>query len=284
MKAIADNMDFPDFVPTKRELLVLVEYWARQATETGFFCWSNAQFGSSDSRLIRLAWHQVDRISKLIGEEEVDKAVDKARTAVGEDAGNDIFWTIYRNDGSLEDVTHIEPQNAQEYCTRAWAHTLLNQSQDALNDYNAAITMEPKDPDMYYVRGQFFQHLEHYEQAVTDLDQAIRLDAEHELARGNRADCRQALGHLEDAMKDLTMLIRLDPDDARRHFKRGCIYEEMGREEEAQQDYARSVELGISPGVIRSSRERKYLLNGTTPCNGKTPCTHGIGYGDSASR
>ena len=101
-----EALEIPEFTPTRHELLELVKSWTREATETSFFCWVNRQSGSTEIRLIRFASRRVDRIAELIGDDEVNQAVDTVIATIGEEHGNDEYWTTFQAGGSLEDVGH----------------------------------------------------------------------------------------------------------------------------------------------------------------------------------
>ena len=98
--------EIPEFTPTRHELLELVKYWTREATETRFFCWANQQSGSTEIRLIPFASRRVGRIAELIGEDEVNQAVDTVIATIGEEHGNDEYWTTFQAGGSVDDVGH----------------------------------------------------------------------------------------------------------------------------------------------------------------------------------
>lgn len=165
--------EIPEFIPTRHELLELAKYWAREATRTYFFCWSVDQSGSTEIRLIPFAWRRVERIAELLGEDEVNQAVDTAVAAFGEEQGNDVIWTTFQEGGSMEDLTHFQPQDATGYEARGLAHAFMGQFPEAVADYNQAINLNAT-ADMYSYRGQAYKMMGQNEKAIADFDRASR--------------------------------------------------------------------------------------------------------------
>ena len=61
--------EIPDFVPTRHELLQLLNFWVKEALDYEYFEFLYAQTGSTELRLIPYAWRRVNRIGELLGEE-----------------------------------------------------------------------------------------------------------------------------------------------------------------------------------------------------------------------
>ena len=180
--------EIPEFVPTRNELLELVKYWTQVATKVAWFDWIYGQTGSTEIREQHFARLRVDRIAKLIGEDEVNEAVDTAIAAMGEEPGSDIFWTIFQEGRPLEDV---------------------------VDHYAQAINLDPT-ADNFLSRGQTYQFLEQYELALADYNQAINLDAENIGALQSRADMLGRLGRISEAIEDYSTLIGLRPEEAQK--------------------------------------------------------------------
>jgi hypothetical protein len=82
------------FVPTRHELIQLVEYWERKALETEFWWFLYGQVGSSETRLRAFARRRVNRIWDLLGEEEVQQAIDRVYAEVGKDVDPKL-WDVF---------------------------------------------------------------------------------------------------------------------------------------------------------------------------------------------
>jgi len=93
--------EIPDFVPTRHELLQLLNFWVKEALDWEYFDFLFATSGSTEIRLIPFAWRRVNRIGELLGEERAKKAVEEAYAEFGKDR-NQRDWEIFMH-GSSED-------------------------------------------------------------------------------------------------------------------------------------------------------------------------------------
>ncbi len=83
------------FVPTRHELLQLVEYWERVVLKIGFWQWFiTGVVGSSDRRLREFALCRIDRIWNLLGKEEVKPAIDRVYAKFEKDV-DPRLWNIF---------------------------------------------------------------------------------------------------------------------------------------------------------------------------------------------
>ena len=86
--------EFPDFHPTKDELIILAGHWAEIAMNIEHRWHPYYQCGRSEIRRRPYAWARVDEISSLVGE-EVDVAVDAfCRTYAAEQQRSDFMCRL----------------------------------------------------------------------------------------------------------------------------------------------------------------------------------------------
>lgn len=96
------------------------------------------------------------------------------------------------------------PQDANEYVTRAQNFFRLKQYEMAIADYTEAIKIEPQYVWAIVNRGRAYQKLENYDQAIADYSEAINLfPNDAALAYKLRGDAYTFLGNNELAAKDL---------------------------------------------------------------------------------
>ncbi len=104
--------EVPDFVPTRHELLQLLNFWVKEALDYEYFEFLYAQTGSTELRLIPYAWRRVNRIGELLGEERAKKAVEKAYAEFGKNK-NQRDWEIFMH-GSSEDSKALQDEIHRE--------------------------------------------------------------------------------------------------------------------------------------------------------------------------
>ena len=111
-----DSAEIPDFVPTRHELIQLVKYWATLDIEDLFFFFLYGQTGSSERRRVAFARRRICRIATVLGEEEVQKAVEKAEQEFSKTI-DPRTWAIFKN-GTPE-----EQEAFQEEVLRSFSET-----------------------------------------------------------------------------------------------------------------------------------------------------------------
>lgn len=111
--------EVPEFVPTRHELLQLVKYWERRYLELEHFFFWSGQSGSTDIRVKPYANRRIARIAKLIGDEDVSRAIDEVWSEFAEQNPRD--WDVFLNGDEkqwkeVQEKTHREmAQQSEEY-------------------------------------------------------------------------------------------------------------------------------------------------------------------------
>ncbi len=98
----AGAVEIPSFVPTRHELIQLVKYWATQEIDCQFFWFACATIGSSEMRIEPFAARRIVRIAKLLGEDEVEKAVKQAHDEFWKDHDPETRRIFYK--GTREEI------------------------------------------------------------------------------------------------------------------------------------------------------------------------------------
>lgn len=78
--------DFPQFVPTRAELLELLKFWEDVFLGRAYFIFTTKQIGGTDLRLAPFAERRVTRIVDLLGKDAVD-AVAEVRKQFAREIG-----------------------------------------------------------------------------------------------------------------------------------------------------------------------------------------------------
>jgi len=93
-------MEVPGFVPTRHELIHLVEHWAEVRLSTIFKVFKTDVIGSTDIRKVPYSEERIRSIELLLGEEEVNKIVARVEIEFGEKVDKRT-WDIFLH-GSKE--------------------------------------------------------------------------------------------------------------------------------------------------------------------------------------
>ena len=92
--------EVPGFVPTRHELIQLVEHWAWVRLNTIFKVFQTAVIGSTDMRKVSFAEERIRSIELLLGEEEVNRVIAQVESEFGEKVDKRV-WEIFLH-GSKE--------------------------------------------------------------------------------------------------------------------------------------------------------------------------------------
>jgi hypothetical protein len=96
-----DSGEVPDFVPTRHELIQLFKYWATLDLDKQFYFFLYTQTGSIDRRRGAFAGRRICRIAAILGEEEVQKAIQEAQREYNKKI-DPRAWSIFQ-DGTPEE-------------------------------------------------------------------------------------------------------------------------------------------------------------------------------------
>jgi len=110
------GLEVPGFVATKDEILQLVRYWATEIIGLDFDFFLYGSSGSTEWRIHVFANRRLATISKVLGEEEVTKAVMQAK----EDFAKTVdqrAWKVFTT-GTKEEQEHFQDE-VQEKLARA---------------------------------------------------------------------------------------------------------------------------------------------------------------------
>ena len=77
--------EVPGFVPTRGELIQIVKYWANVELNLNYYMFFHSTTGSDLLRQTSFAQRRIGRIAKILGEDEVRKAIDGVYTKFEKD-------------------------------------------------------------------------------------------------------------------------------------------------------------------------------------------------------
>ena len=142
-----------------------------------------------------------------------------------------------------DEAISLKPDWAGVFNNRGNSKDALGRHDQAIADYNEAIRLNPDYAEAYLNRGLAKAELQQYDEAIADLDHAIHLKPDWAEAYRNRGAARGALERYADAITDFDLTIRLSPDYAEAYSLRGLAKDALRRHDEAIADYDKAISL-----------------------------------------
>ena len=141
-------------------------------------------------------------------------------------------------------------------------HVRSGDHENAIANYDLALTMDPQFVVAFIGRGTSNLSLGRFEEALADLNQAI--DREPELAESYnlRAQIYFQLRNYGRCIADLTILLSIEPDRADAYLMRGLANTNLGRNMRSIEDYTRAIELDKNTINAYLHRARAYEKEG----------------------
>jgi tetratricopeptide (TPR) repeat protein len=169
-----------------------------------------------------LSSHALNQKEKKILEE---KALVDFRVAIKEKTGSaDVYegmGVILQSRNELKTALQLlnvavklNPEKGRTYYNRAIIFDQLNQKEEAIRDYQSAITFSP-EMALEILRNRSVLYIEagRFESAIKDLDELIRIEEKDFTHYYNRAFSKLMLKDIDGAIIDYKNVLRLNPSD-----------------------------------------------------------------------
>ncbi|XP_028830222.1 uncharacterized protein ttc6 isoform X3 [Denticeps clupeoides] len=127
---------------------------------------------------------------------------------------------------------------AFDLCRRGALYTKLGHLSKALEDLNAAISLEPHLLDAYWHRHRVYLLKNNQQDALYDLNFIIERNKRHADALESRAEIYRTRGEVALAIINYTQAIKCRPHDGDIYFRRAEMYERQDKMSLAMEDYA----------------------------------------------
>jgi tetratricopeptide (TPR) repeat protein len=132
----------------------------------------------------------------------------------------------------------------------AWAYNRRGElradagrADDALDDFQVAISLDPKCSLAIHNRAVTFAQQKQYAAALRDFNRVIELNPGLAVAYRNRAELLAALGRMDEAVADYTQAMEGLPNDAALYRGRGYAYHRLGDFSKSLADFNRAIEI-----------------------------------------
>ncbi len=146
----------------------------------------------------------------------------------------------------FERAITLDPAYAMGYRGRGAVLARRNDLDRAIKDFDQAIQLDQKSAPTLADRGDAWRRKGAFDRALVDLDLAIQLDPGLALAFVNRGRLWEGKGDLNRAIADETEAIRIDPKNSNGYFTRGVWLQRKGDIDRALADFDQAIKL--NPG------------------------------------
>lgn len=146
------------------------------------------------------------------------------------------FWIFFCTLIVILPISASEEYEATAILKRAVQKHKSHRIEEAIDDYNRALSLEPEWPEIYYNRGLAKNEIDDYYGAIEDFTRAINLDPENDSAYFNRGIAKYESKQYQAALKDFDMAIEMLPGDAKSYLNRAMTKYALGDEKGALKD------------------------------------------------
>ena len=190
-----------------------------------------------------LSWAHHHRGIAYMSEDPSESAVDLAIEDFTEaiQLKTEIIESVPENPARMR---RLKGELARTYIYRGAARYWQKGDFDgAITDYTRAIELDPEYAEAYNYRG--FAHLNNgdIDKAIADYTKAIDIDQELTEAYKDRATAYLANSDFDNAINDYTKAIQLDPDDTNIYNYRGLAHFRSSEVDKAIDDLSRAIQL-----------------------------------------
>ena len=151
---------------------------------------------------------------------------------------------------------------ASIYSDRGVARWRLNQTKEAIEDFNQSIQLSPENAAVYNNRGNALMDLGHPDEALKDFDRAIGLSPDYGAAYNNRGNAHVALGQYPLAFHDFRKAVELMPRSAIPLNGRGKAHAALKRYHAAIRDLTRAISINAKYVPAYEHRGEAYFALG----------------------
>lgn len=174
------------------------------------------------------------------------------------------------NNGYYQTAIHYSNQiinydsiNTEALLIRGKSYGKLNESENALRDFNTVLNILPGF-DAYYNRGLEYFKNESYIAALEDFDKAMSFDDKNSEAYFTRAYTKYLVDDLEGAVKDYEKVIELDSTAFKAYINIGNILGTLGYSDQAIEKFNAAIKLQPDNPDGYFNRGNQKLITGDT--------------------
>ena len=158
---------------------------------------------------------------------------------------------IYLNHGQFEDALRdydialtINPDLIVGYSNRAQVYIRLNKHKNAMKDLTTALTLNPRYVLGYVYRSMMYNWYGDHDKALADLTAAVTIKPDFVSGYYHRGNTNLLIGQYDNAIADFSKALSLAPNSPEVYFHRGKAYLKSGSAKQAEQDFEVACKMG----------------------------------------
>ena len=136
----------------------------------------------------------------------------------------------------LEEARRLDPTNPIVLMSRAEAWGLIDQTDRALADFEAAIGLDPCLAEAHFGKALILVEQREFQKALAEYDAGFRIDPDQPTGYIDRANCWMLMNEIENALADLSEAIQRGSRDPEAYQERGHVWTLKEEYEKALKD------------------------------------------------
>uniref|UniRef100_A0A2K5IEI1 Uncharacterized protein n=1 Tax=Colobus angolensis palliatus TaxID=336983 RepID=A0A2K5IEI1_COLAP len=162
------------------------------------------------------------------------------------------------NFAAMQDINAAMKINttAEFLTNRGVIHEFMGHKQNAMKDYQDAISLNPKYSLAYFNAGNIYFHHRQFSQASDYFSKALKFDPENEYILMNRAITNTILKKYKEAKEDFANVIESYPFWAAVYFNRAYFYYCLKQYELAEEDLNKALSLKPNDALVYKFRAK----------------------------
>ncbi|MCP4621787.1 MAG: tetratricopeptide repeat protein [Bradyrhizobium sp.] len=162
----------------------------------------------------------------------------------------------------FDEAISAKPSNPVLYHNRGLALYNKGDNEGAIRSYEEAIRVQPRFTAAYNDRANVYFRMKEYDKAISGYDDAIRLQPRDGVLYANRGNTYRMKGDYDRALRDFDEAIRLNPREAGSIYGRSQVYADKGDTNRAIADLDEAIRLGTANADYFNSRGFLYKQQG----------------------
>jgi tetratricopeptide (TPR) repeat protein len=146
---------------------------------------------------------------------------------------------------AADQAIEIDPKNGNAYNIRGWAHYASNMLNEAIADYDKAVSLKLKGQQLawtYNNRSVAYRDNNERDKAISDATMAIKINSKFPEAYNSRANGYLDKRDWKKALEDLNRALRLRPNYGSALYNRALVYGQLGDLHQSERDWRKAIE------------------------------------------